>query len=356
MGWLPLLATICSAGIAALVYLAWYSRWELQHTTGMAYFGRSPAERALVKRRMRRYSRPVAPLVRAMALWQRDRADMPAFEYEGVCGPPTISSPAAFARAASYQPGDNDVFVVTQMRSGTTWMLQLVYQIVTGSRGELGGAAYPHLNAVCPWIETTIGVPLEQAPLVGDRGTRIIKTHLPAALCPYSERAKYIYVVRHPVACFASVAEYMRQLLGPLAPPSERLAGWYCGDRMYWQPWPRHVGAWRALADSRPNVMFVRYEDMVRDFDGVLDRVAAFLGRQLAGPERDAVVRKCSFAYMKAREDVFEMTAPTMFSVGGQGFFSGAGAAAGVGIAPAIRSRILDQCRGVMASAGYSVQ
>ena len=58
-------------------------------------------------------------------------------------------------------------------------------------------------------------VALRDAPLVGENPTRIIKTHLPTKLCPYSEQAKYIYVTRHPVSCFASIVDYNRTLLGP---------------------------------------------------------------------------------------------------------------------------------------------
>lgn len=219
--------------IASALYLALYLRWERTETGGARYFTRSAAERLALNRRIRWYSLPAKPLVHLLALIGRKRSTMPAFEYAGACGPPKLSSPEAFERAAHYAPRPEDVFVATQMRSGTTWMQQLVYQIVTRGDGELDARGRGHLYTVSPWIDALAGVAVDEAPLVGETPVRIIKTHLPAALCPYAAHAKYIYVARHPVRCFASIVDFNRVLLGPLLPPIATLANWFCSDRMY---------------------------------------------------------------------------------------------------------------------------
>jgi hypothetical protein len=338
--------------LAAYVgYLAWYFLWEQQNTEGLAYFGRASADRRLLKRRIRAYSAPVIPAMRFIALWNRRRRAMPSFEVDGVCGPPGFSSPETFAGAARYEPEPHDVFVASQMRSGTTWMLQLVYEIARRGRGDLGDAGHRQIHAVCPWIETSSGVPLGAAPLVGDPPIRIIKTHLPARLCPYSERAKYIYVVRHPVSCCASVMAYFRTLSGPLAPADQTLVDWFCSDRMYWLPWPEHVAGWLEWAASRRNVLFVRYEDMAADLRGVLDAVSCFLGCSLTAAERDLVAGKCTFEYMKDREDLFEMAPPTMFSVRGGEFLTGPAKPARAALTPEMRARVVAYCRRALQAA-----
>src|SRR5262245_38462144 len=113
-----------------LLYVAWYLNWEVHQTRGMGYFGRPLVGRRALKRRIQLYSRPARPAIRLLALATQRRL-MPTFEFDGVFGPPGVSSPEAFARARQYQPRPEDVFVVTQMRCGTTWMQQLVYEIVT---------------------------------------------------------------------------------------------------------------------------------------------------------------------------------------------------------------------------------
>src|SRR5262245_40714102 len=226
--------------LAGVLYLAAYQGWEARHTARTAYFGQPSAARRALKRRIFWYSLPVRPIVSLLAIAMRRRATMPAFQYEGVSGPIRVSSPEIFERARRYRPQPEDVFVATQMRSGTTWMQQLVYEIVMRGRGDLSDRGHVHLYALSPWIDGVNSVAVDRAPLVGERPTRIVKTHLPTALCPFAEEAKYIYVARHPIACFASLVEFNRTMLGPLSPRISALAEWFCSDRMYWLPWPRH--------------------------------------------------------------------------------------------------------------------
>ena len=74
---------------------------------------------------------------------------------------------------------------------------------------------------------------------------------------------------------FASIVEFNRSMIGPLLPPIDTLADWFCSDRMYWRPWPRHVAGWWEWAQQRDNVLFVHFEEMTNDFAGVRDRVLA---------------------------------------------------------------------------------
>jgi len=341
--------------VANAGYLNWYLRWEQKRTHGMAYYGMPLIERRNLKRRIRRYSIPAIPFVRMMAVANRARVAMPVFEYEGVCGPPRVSSPAVFERAKNYQPRPEDVFVVTQMRCGTTWMQQLVFETVMRGRGDLSDTGYSHLYAVSPWIDAVNSVSIAAAPLVGDRPTRIIKSHLPTKLCPYSPDAKYIYVTRHPVSCFASIVDYNRSLLGPLMPPVSKLADWFCSDAMYWLPWPQHVEGWWSWAERYQNVLFVHYEEMNRDFSKVRDQVAAFLGYELTSDERRRVSEKCSFRYMKDHEDLFEMAPPTMFSVTSGEYLKSGKASRHEDVAADVRSRILDYCRPALEGGAYPV-
>jgi hypothetical protein len=83
----------------------------------------------------------------------------------------------------------------------------VVYQVLLRGGGDLaerGEAMY----AVSPWLEGIKSVPMEQARSIGmERPARIIKTHFPADFCPFRSDARYVYVVRHPVSCFASCVD-----------------------------------------------------------------------------------------------------------------------------------------------------
>jgi hypothetical protein len=356
MSWLVVIAAIAILFVATVIYLGWYLGWETKQTTGMAYYGRPLAGRRALKLRIQRYSFPIKPIVRLLALANRKGAAMPSFEFEGVHGPTKVSSPDVFDRARRYRPRPEDVFVVTQMRCGTTWMQQVVFQIVSRGRGEFADGRYGHLYAISPWIDGVNSVSLENAPLVGERPTRIVKSHLPTSLCPYGIDAKYIYVTRHPVSCFASIVDYNRSLLGPLTPAVPALADWFCSDRMYWLPWPKHVAGWWEWAASRGNVLFIHYEEMQKDFGAVRDRVARFLGYELTPDERLRVDQRCSFRYMKDHEEFFDMAPPTMFSAA-TGEFLAKGRASGTDdVTPEMGARILDYCRAALAHRSYPAQ
>jgi hypothetical protein len=322
----------------------------------MAYYGKSLAERRALKKRIRRLSFPALPFAKLLAMGHQSQATMPVFEYEGVCGPPKVSSPEVFDRAKQYQPRPEDVFVATQMRCGTTWMQQIVYEIVHRGHGDLSDQGHGHLYAACPWIDGVNSVSLEDAPLVGEKPTRIIKTHLPVKLCPYSDEAKYIYVTRHPVSCFASIVDYNRTLLGPLMPDVEKMAAWFCSSRMYWLPWPEHVAGWWQWAQQRKNVLFTQYEEMTTNFTAVLDRLADFLGYHLTAEEKKLISEKCSFQYMKTNEEVFEMSPPNMFSVINGQFLASGKANRQYDVTPAIRERILEYCRKSLMGSDYPAQ
>jgi hypothetical protein len=356
MIWFGVIAGVVLVCLASLVYVTIYLRWEAQETAGMAYYGRPLAERRALKRRIRWYSLPALPVVHLLAAMARKNSNMPTFEFEGVSGPTKVSSPEVFARAKSYQPRPEDVFVVTQMRCGTTWMQQVVYEIVTRGGADFDNQSQPHLYALCPWIDAVNSVSMEQAPLVGERPTRIIKCHLPTQLCPYSPDAKYIYVARHPVSCFASIVDFNRSMLGPLIPPVTTMADWFCSDRMYWLPWPKHVEGWWQWAERRDNVLFVHFEEMKKDFGAVCDRVSRFIGVELTADEKARVAERCSFAYMKNHEEFFEMAPPTMFSVNGGEYMASGKSARHEDVSPAIRERIADYSRRALEGSDYPVQ
>lgn len=271
--------------------------------------------------------------------------------YAGFSAPP-LCSRADFERAVGYRAGPDDVFVATQMKCGTTWMQQIVYEVLARGRGDLSDAGARHLYAVSPWIEAGFSVRLADAPRVGPSRRRVIKTHLPAALLPLAPEARYVYVTRHPVACFASCADFVRMLVGPLVPPPPRLLEWFCSERMWWGPWPDHVDGWWRASRAHSNVLVVHFEEMKADLAGSVERVAAFLGEPLAPEERAAVVAKAGFSAMKANEERFTMAPPTPFQEPGSFLRSGASDRQ-QGVDPAQRERILAYCRGRLAGAAY---
>lgn len=311
--------------VAYSTYLAMVLKWEDEQTVGLAYYGRTLAERNAFKDRLRAHARRLRPILALNARLAKLDFSRARIQYRGVSAPTGSCSEASFALAASYSPRPDDVFVVTQMKCGTTWMQHVVYEVLRRGQGDLvatGTAMY----AISPWIEGRRSVSIEQAPLVGtERPSRIIKTHLPASLSPFNREAKYIYVARHPVSCFASCIDFVDTNVGGMAPDLPAFERWYTSSElMWWGTWTDHVKGWWACAQQSRNVLFVYFEEMKGDLARVVRQVAAFLGMApLSEEEVAAVVHKCSFAYMQEHQDAFEMHPPHILQTNAELFVSG---------------------------------
>jgi Sulfotransferase domain len=307
------------------VHLSTVLRWEDEQTRGLGYYGKSPAEREAFKHRLRGQVRLLSPILFLTSRGARLDFRKASFQYRGVSGPLGTTTPASFEKAAAYHPRPDDVFVVTQMKCGTTWMQHVVYQVLhrgAGTLVESGGTLY----GVCPWLEGIRSVPIEEAkPLGSERPARIIKTHLPASLCPTSTDARYIYVARHPVSCFASCVDFVATNVGRQAPSLEVFADWFTSkDLMWWGTWTDHVRGWWERNHASTNVLWIQFETMKRDLPGVVRQVAEFLGiRPLSDGELAAVVEKCGFDYMQRHQGTFEMHPPHILQTNAELFVRG---------------------------------
>lgn len=322
MGWSPVTWVVVVAGalgaflFVQLIHLAVVLGSSDQKTRGLGYYGLAPADRDRFKRRLRTHARLLYPILRLVGRFSKFTFEKASFRHEGLAGPRGTCSEASFARADEYEPRPDDIFVVTQMKCGTTWMQHVVYEILNRGNGDLVESGRT-LYAVSPWLEALKSVPVEEAPRIGsERPSRVIKTHLPASRCPWSAEARYIYVARHPVACFASCADFIAANAGAMAPALDAVEAWFTSDEaMWWGSWPAHVGGWWDRAREHDNVLFVRFEEMKEDLPAIVRRVTAFLGlAPLSDAELEHVVDKCSFEYMQRYRGTFEMHPPHLLA------------------------------------------
>lgn len=306
------------------VHLACVFVWGDSKTRGLEYYGKPPEEREKFKRALRRHGVLLFPILRLLGT-KKIKFESASFVHDGVAGPKGTCSEEAFAKAAAYEPTAQDVFVATQMKCGTTWMQHLVYEVLYRGNGDIVDAGKT-LYGVCPWIEALKSIPLEEAPLHGEeRPSRVIKTHLPTELCPYSKDAKYVYVVRQPVSCFASCVDFVATNIGTFAPKLDAVEAWFRNpELMWWGTWPAHVQGWWEWSQERDNVLFITFEEMKVDLTAVTRRVAEFLEmKPLSDEELGNVVRKCGFKYMQEHKDAFEMNPPHILQTDAELFVSG---------------------------------
>ncbi|PCI46629.1 MAG: hypothetical protein COB51_06810 [Moraxellaceae bacterium] len=343
---------------SVLIYFVAFMVIVELRTRGDRYFSRPLEERRKMREMIARNAAYIRPVFDFIAKYYRFKS-IPVFLYQGVSGPFGMSSKKSYAATVAYEPQANDVFVATQMKCGTTWMQQVVFEILFKGEGDLSDDGYRHMYAVSPWIETdpTSSVPFNKAPLLGENKIRLIKTHMPAQLIQQNDAAKYIYVTRHPVSCFASVIDFVHMLAGPLSPTRQNLLEWYCSEEMFWQRWPDHVEGWWRRSQDHDNVLFVHFEEMKKDLGAVVDRVATLLEVTLTAEERLKVVEKSGFSYMSENEEHFEMFSPNVFSVSEkEGRFMKSGALERFNDATEYeKKRINEMCQQCLAEASYPI-
>ena len=86
---------------------------------------------------------------------------------------------------------DDDIVIVTYAKSGTTWLQQIVGQMISHGDENLP------VHAISPWVDLRVPPAAEKlAMLEAQTHRRMVKTHLPLDALVFSPKAKYIYVGR----------------------------------------------------------------------------------------------------------------------------------------------------------------
>lgn len=343
--------------IVQTVHLAAVMQWSDRRTMNLNYYGLPAAGRRRFKRLLRIHAILLTPILFLLRRVTRHHLAGGTFHFDGVAGPRGACNEASFEHAARYKPRADDVFVVTQMRCGTTWMQHLVLQTLLRGGRDLP-AEDVALNAISPWLESCKTVAVEEAPLIGvGPQARVIKTHLPASLCPDSRQARYIYVIRHPVSCFASCVDFVRSNLYGFEPELPEFLQWYTSENwMWWNTWVQHAAGWWARAEAEQNVLLVRFEDMRRDLESVVKRVAEFLQvPPLDAGEMARVLDQCSFEHMRRHADVFEMHSPHLLQAPGRHFVSGK-VNRYEDIPEEARWEVLDWCRRALRTTSFPIE
>lgn len=235
----------------------------------------------------------------------------------GTCTTESVNS------ALNYSPKKHDVFVVSQMKSGTTWLQQIAIQIL--NRGKPFVDTNRPLASVSCWLESQKTVSIDDAPLIGEEvKCRVVKTHLPVQLCPLGSKAKYIYIARHPVSCFASCVDFLNGNLGTFGLDIASYRDWFVSKEMWFGTWANHVANWWLKSKNYDNVLFLKFEDLKNDLSKVIDSIATLLGvEDLSESEKAAIVEACSFKHMKQNANAFEMYPPHIFQTQADFFVSG---------------------------------
>ena len=207
---------------------------------------------------------------------------------------------------------DDDVIIATYAKSGTTWMQQIVAQLLFDADP---GVAVAEMS---PWVDLRVPPKAVKLPLLeAQTHRRFMKTHLPVDALRFAPQAKYLYVGRdgrdvvwsmynHHVNANQSWYDALNDTPGrvgpPIGPPPADIRQywreWFDRDGHPFWPFWENVRSWWAIRDL-PNVKFVHFADLKKDMAGEIRGIADFLGIDIDEARWDDILTHCSFEWMK---------------------------------------------------------
>lgn len=189
-----------------------------------------------------------------------------------------------------FEPRDDDICICTYAKSGTTWMQQIIYQLLFGPTED-----FDDVTLLSPWLETEFGRTL--IPSI-PKYPRILKTHLRFEHLPKNLKGKFIFIERDILDVLAS---YNRHIVGfGVAVTEDSLTRMFIEDKLSLAPYGDYIKSWRTLAPQSlgNNLLSLSYEKIRKD-SNLIQSIANFLNIEISEERLKEVERLCSIEYMR---------------------------------------------------------
>jgi aryl sulfotransferase len=208
---------------------------------------------------------------------------------------------------------DDDIIIATYAKSGTTWVQQIISQLLFDAAEGL------EVAEMSPWLDLRVPPKeIKLAAVAAQQHRRFIKTHLPVDALVFSPKARYVYIGRDGRDVVWSMYNHhanandkwygaLNDSPGRVGPPIEKppasvrqyFLDWLDNDGHPFWPFWENVRSWWAVRELS-NVRPVHFANLKRDLRGEIEGIASFLGIEAGAQQLDVIVEHCSFDYMKA--------------------------------------------------------
>ena len=215
-----------------------------------------------------------------------------------------------------FQFRDDDIIISTYAKSGTTWVQQIVSQLIFNGEEGLPVAD------MSPWLD--LRVPPAHVKLEGlasQNHRRFMKTHLPVDALVFSSKAKYIYIARdgrdvvwslynHHSTATDKWYDALNNTPGLVGPPMEKpiddvvkyFRTWLNEDGFpFWSFW-ENLNSWWNIRQL-PNVQFIHFANLKKDLEGQTRLLASFLNIPIDENKISDILYHCSFEYMRSNAE-----------------------------------------------------
>ncbi|KAK9068874.1 hypothetical protein SSX86_012990 [Deinandra increscens subsp. villosa] len=212
-----------------------------------------------------------------------------------------------------------DIILSSFMKSGTTWLRSLMFTILNRSRFDFSNHpllrsgphdCFPVLDYYKPK-----NYPIVDTEVLPSNPPRLFATHfayqlMPSSVTDPSVGCKFVYVCRDPKDVLVSMWHFIVKLRDKeLTPLSFDDVFWmFCDGVIEYGPYWDHVlGFWEACHKYPEKILFFKYEEIKRDPEAHVKKLAEFMGVPVSVQEEEngmvkKIVEFCSFEHLTSFE------------------------------------------------------
>lgn len=189
---------------------------------------------------------------------------------------------------------DDDIYIATFPKSGTTLMQMLLYQLTTDGKVD-----FKHIYDVSPWIRNESFK--KRKPRIDLPSPRLIKTHDPYEYYDKATKGKFIYIIRNGMDVAVSMYHQRKNYGMPNLEFDKFFKSFIDSERMNWFTFNRK---WLENKNKLP-ILYITYEELISNFDESIKKVADFCNIKILEKDLPRIRERCSFEFMKKHEDKF---------------------------------------------------
>ncbi|XP_078150427.1 flavonol 3-sulfotransferase-like [Carex rostrata] len=219
--------------------------------------------------------------------------------------------PGALAMRDTFKARPTDVIVTSFIKSGTTWLKALTFTIVHRNKYTFSNHPLLKLNPHdCVPITEHSYAARDEHYLETLPSPRVLGTHLPYSLLPESiktTKCPIVYICREPKDVLVSFwhnansFEWIKESF-----PFTQAFESFCEGGIPFGPlWDHVLGYYTKSLETPEKILFLKYEEMMKDPIGSVIRLANFIGYPFSEEEMkngrvEEIIEFCSFNKLKS--------------------------------------------------------
>ena len=200
-----------------------------------------------------------------------------------------------------FKPRDDDIYIVTYPRSGTTLMQMIFYQLRT--KGDMD---FIHISEKIPFLENyLLLLQCKAKKFEHFEEPRIFKTHLSYFNIPKHKNNKYIFIIRDPMdVAYAYYHLYKSTFTKARLSFDIFFNEYFIKGDVQCGLWFKYVKKWLGNR-KKLNILYIDYNDLVKNKREMILKIANFVNIEIKDGDLKRIIQKTSIAHMKQYEDKF---------------------------------------------------